>query len=68
MHGHASAVLLAPDDIERLEETIAGLADNDLVQQLAKAEADVAAGRIDEGEQVIRVLAAAPRSDVYRTP
>lgn len=31
VHGRASAVLLAPEDLERLEETIAVLADSDLL-------------------------------------
>ena len=47
VHGHPSAILLSPEDLERLEETIAVLADNDLMTQLAAAEADLAAGRID---------------------
>ncbi len=47
VHGHPSAVLLSPDDLERLEETIAVLADSDLMTQLVAAEADVAAGRIE---------------------
>jgi antitoxin YefM len=47
VHGQPSAVLLSPEDLERLEETIAVLSDHDLMTQLAAAEADLAAGRIE---------------------
>jgi antitoxin YefM len=47
VHGQASAVLLSPDDLAELEETIAVLADQDLMRHLADAEADLAAGRVE---------------------
>lgn len=47
VHGQPSAVLLAPDDLAMLEETIAVLADHDLMTQLATADADLAAGRVE---------------------
>lgn len=46
VHGRASAILLAPEDLERLEETIAVLSDAALLKQVSDAEADVEAGRI----------------------
>lgn len=52
VHGQPSAVLLSPDDLERLEETIAVLSDHDLMTQLAAAEADLAAGRIETQEDL----------------
>lgn len=52
VHGGASAVLLAPEDLERLEETIAVLADSDLLRQLAEADADVAAGRVETADDL----------------
>lgn len=52
VHGQPSAVLLSPEDLERLEETIAVLSDNDLMTQLAAAEADLAAGRIETREDL----------------
>ena len=52
VHGRPSAILLAPEDLERLEETIAVLADTDLVIQLAQAEADVAAGRVESADEL----------------
>ena len=46
VHGEASAVILSPDDLERLEETIAVLADGEMMRQLMQAESDLAAGRV----------------------
>ena len=56
VHGRASAVLVAPEDLERLEETIAVLADSDLLRQLARAEADVAAGRVETAEELAEAM------------
>ncbi|MFT3871806.1 MAG: type II toxin-antitoxin system Phd/YefM family antitoxin [Nocardioides sp.] len=44
VHGHPSAVLLSPDDLEALEETIAILSDEAAVRQLAASDAELAAG------------------------
>lgn len=49
VHGRPSAVLLSPDDLEALEETIAILSDSDAVQQLAASDAELARG---EGESL----------------
>ena len=56
VHGTASAVLLASEDLERLEETIAVLADSDLLRQLAHAEADVAAGRVETADELAEAM------------
>jgi prevent-host-death family protein len=48
VHGQASAVIMAPDDLERLEETIAVLADGALIRQLTDAETDLAEGRVED--------------------
>jgi antitoxin YefM len=47
VHGKPSAVLLSPDDLEALEETIAILSDHDALRQLTESEAELARG---EGE------------------
>jgi antitoxin YefM len=47
VHGRPSAVLLSPDDLEALEETIAILSDHAAVRQLAASDAELARG---EGE------------------
>ena len=58
VHGQASAVIMAPDDLERLEETIAVLADGALIRQLTDAEKDLTEGRVED----LDVLAAAMRA------
>jgi prevent-host-death family protein len=47
VHGRPSAILISPDDLEALEETIAVLSDDDAVRQLASSDAELARG---EGE------------------
>lgn len=47
VHGRPSAILLSPEDLEALEETIAVLSDVAAVQQLATSDAELARG---EGE------------------
>jgi antitoxin YefM len=44
VHGRPSAVLLAVEDLEALEETIAILSDSEAMRQLAEAEAEIAGG------------------------
>jgi antitoxin YefM len=58
VHGRPSAVLLAPEDLERLEETIAVLADSDLVRDLAQAEADIASGRVESADELAEAMRA----------
>lgn len=45
-NGRAAAVLISPDDLEGLEETISVLSNPDLMGQLAAADAAVAAGDV----------------------
>lgn len=47
VHGRPSAVLLAVEDLESLEETIAVLSDSDALHALAASDAELARG---EGE------------------
>ena len=47
VHGKPSAVIIAPDDLERLEETIAVLSDADSIEQLLASQADIAAQRVE---------------------
>jgi len=44
VHGRPSAVLVAVEDLERLEETLAILRDADTVSRLAKSDAELARG------------------------
>ncbi|MFT4215628.1 MAG: type II toxin-antitoxin system Phd/YefM family antitoxin [Micropruina sp.] len=55
VHGRPSAVLISPDDLEALEETIAVLADTEAVRQLAASDAELARG---EGESEADLAAA----------
>lgn len=47
VHGRPSAVLLAVEDLEALEETLAVLSDSETMRQLAASDAELARG---EGE------------------
>lgn len=53
VHGRPAAVLVAVDDLESLEETIALLADSDMVRALTEADAELAAGK-GESEETLR--------------
>lgn len=57
VHGKPSAVLLAVDDLEALEETIAVLSDDETMARLAEAQADVDAGRVESADDVAAALA-----------
>ncbi len=45
-NGRPAALLISPDDLEALEDTLDLLSDPAAMRQLAEAEADVAAGRV----------------------
>ena len=60
VHGRPTAVLVAVEDLESLEETIAVLSDTDVVRALADADAELAAGR-GESEATLRAAMAARR-------
>lgn len=62
VHGQPTAVIMAPDDVERLEETIAVLADGALIRQLTDSQGDIAEGRVDG----LEALAAAMRARTSR--
>lgn len=61
VHGRPSAVLLSPDDLESLEETIAILSDRDAVLQLMASEQDVAAGHVVGEEELVEAVRARRR-------
>jgi antitoxin YefM len=58
VHGRPSAVLIAVDDLESLEETIAILSDSSMVGALADSDAELARGEGEDEES----LAAAMRA------
>lgn len=57
VHGRPSAVLLAPEDLERLEETIAVLAANELLRDLAASDEDIAAARVETADDLAHAMA-----------
>ena len=54
-------MIMAPDDVERLEETIAVLADGALIRQLTESEADVAEGRVEDLDALAAAMREAPQ-------
>ena len=60
VHGRPTAVLVAVDDLESLEDTIAALSDNDVLRALGDADAELAAGNA-ESEASLRAAMSARR-------
>lgn len=58
VHGRPTAVLLAVEDLEALEETIAVLSDPALMHSLAEADAELARGEGEDQESLAAVMRA----------
>jgi antitoxin YefM len=56
VHGHPSAVLLAIEDLERLEETLAVMRDSDTMRRLADSDAELARGETVSAEELAQVM------------
>ncbi len=56
VHGRPSAVLLAIEDLEALEETIAVLSDSDTVRQLVDSETELSRGEGETEEQLAEAM------------
>ncbi|NEM92473.1 type II toxin-antitoxin system Phd/YefM family antitoxin [Galbitalea soli] len=56
-HGKAAAVLISPDDLDALQETLAWLSDPAHAAEMAEAEGDIASGRMLSLEEVRAQLA-----------
>jgi antitoxin YefM len=61
VHGKPSAVLIAPEDLESLEETIAILSDPDTLSRLAASEAELARGEGESEERLAQAMNARRR-------
>ena len=61
-NGRPAVVLISPDDLASLEETIAVLSDTDSVRALHAAEAAVAAGDVVRGVDNVRALRRSTRT------
>lgn len=57
-NGRPAAVLISPEDLEALEETLEVLSDRDAVRELAEAQAALAAGDAVRGVEAVRALRA----------
>jgi antitoxin YefM len=56
VHGRPSAVLLSPDDLDALEETIAVLSDTDTLRQLAASDAELARGEAESVQSLAEAM------------
>lgn len=56
VHGRPSAMLLAVEDVEALEETIAILSDAETMKQLIEAEAEIARGEGETQEKLAEAM------------
>lgn len=56
-HGRPAAVLIAPEDLESLEETLAVLSDRDLVARLDAAKAEMDAGTYISVTEIDQLMA-----------
>ena len=55
-NGRPAAVLISPDDLESLEETLELLSDAEAVRDLVQAEAAVASGDVVRGIDAVRAM------------
>ena len=60
-NGRPAAVLISPDDLDSLEETLDLLSDRAGIQELVEAQVAVASGDVVRGVDAVRALR--PRSD-----
>ena len=56
VHGKPSAVLIATEDLDSLEETIAILSDAETLGRLAASEAELARGEVESEEELAQVM------------
>jgi prevent-host-death family protein len=55
-HGHPAAVLVSPDDLASLEETLDILSDPMALADIRQAEADYARGDVTTGAEMARLI------------
>jgi prevent-host-death family protein len=55
-NGRPVAVLISPDDLASLEDTLELLGDHDAITELVQAEAAIAAGDVVRGVEAVRAL------------
>lgn len=55
-NGKAAAVILSPEDLSQLEETLGVLSDPDALADIREADAAYAAGNVTRGIEAVRAL------------
>lgn len=55
-NGHAAAVLISPEDLAQLEETVSVLADPEALAEIREADAAYVAGDVVRGVDAVRRL------------
>ena len=61
VHGRPSAVLIAVEDLEALEETVAVLSDPETMRRLAQSDAELARGEVVGGDELAAAMQARKR-------
>lgn len=56
VHGHPSAMLVAVEDLEQLEETVAVLSDPATMRRLADSDAELARGEVVSAEELAEAM------------
>jgi len=56
VHGRASAILIAVEDLERLEETLSILSDQATLRRLADSDAELARGEVVSADELAETL------------
>ncbi len=56
-HGRAAGVLVSPEDLESLEETLDVLSNTALMEQIATTRAEIARGEIVDTEGILAAMA-----------
>ena len=59
-NGRPAAVLISPDDLDSLEETLALMSDRTAIRELVEAEEAVRAGDVVRGVDAVRALLKPP--------
>jgi len=62
-HGHPAAVLVSPEDLASLEETLDILSDPEALADIREAEAEYARGVVTTGEEMARLIEERRRSE-----
>lgn len=55
-HGHAVAILISPDDLAALEETVDVLTSHEAMRQLAESRRAIEAGDVVDAEELGRLM------------